>query len=184
MFAPLWQSSPANADTVNVDLFSDSTIADLYDAMIKTKQTVMSPGIQIGNLFDWMFDPDEKNRKYEPHAFIMEPLLSNFTGSTEPVGFVLALTSFKNLFSRLLPEGANGIYCVVKDTCGKNMTFLLNGPDVEFMGWDDHHRGFEEYEQVIQLELYENYTKGLCVHVLHIYPSATFQESYETNKPA
>jgi hypothetical protein len=184
VFAPLWQSSPANAAAVNVDLFSDSHIADLYTAMIKTQQTVMSPGIQIGNLFDWMFDANEKDRMSEPHAFIMEPLLSNFTGSPDPVGFVLALTSYKNLFSRLLPMGANGVYCVLSNNCGVTMTFLLNGPEAVFLGWEDLHEGFEEYEHVVQLELYKNYTKELCVHDLHIYPSATFQESYETNKPA
>lgn len=184
VLAPLWQSSPAEAGTVNIDLFSDSRITELYTAMIKTQQTVMSPGLEIGNLFDWMFDPEEKFRKAEPHAFIMEPMLSNFSGSPDPVGFMLALTSYRNLFTRLLPEGANGIYCVLTDTCGIAMTFLLNGPHAEFIGYDDYHDGLDEYERVVTLELYQNYTEELCVHDLHIYPSITFQQSYETNKPA
>lgn len=63
LFAPLWQSSPADAGSVNVDLLSNPTIAQLYTAMDKTRQTVMSQGVKIGNLFDWMFDPYEKERK-------------------------------------------------------------------------------------------------------------------------
>jgi hypothetical protein len=183
VLAPLWQSSPADAGTVNVDLFSDSHISQLYRAMIKTRQTVMSPGIEIGHLFDWMFDPEEKHKKVEPHAFIMEPILSNFTGSEEPVGFIMGLTSFKNFFTRLLPEGANGIYCVMNDTCGTSMTFLLNGPEVEFLGYADLHEGLDEYERVVHVELYQNSTEELCVHDLFIYPSQAYMQSYESNKP-
>lgn len=184
VFAPLWQSSPADAGTVNVDLFSDPNITQLYTAMIKTGETVMSPGLEMGNLFDWMFDPEEKFRKPEPHAYIMEPMFANFTSGAEPVGFLLALTSFRNLFTRLLPEGTNGIYCVVTDTCGNAMTFVLNGPDAIFLGYDDVHEGYEEYHEQSLMEIYESDTEELCVHELHIYPSAVFQEQYQTNKPA
>ena len=196
VYAPLWQSSPADVDTVNVDLLSDPRIADLYTAMVKTRQTVMSPGIEIGNLFDWMFDPEEKFRKVEPHAFIMEPMYTNFTNpnsenpnqaqedNAELVGFMIALTSYRNLFTRLLPEGADGVYCVVTDTCGIKMTFELNGPEAIFLGYDDLHEGLEEYESTIPLELYERTdAEELCVHDLHIYPSRKFQQSYQTRKP-
>ena len=193
MYAPLWQSSPADVNTVNVDLLSDPRIANLYIAMVKTQQTVMSPGYDIGNLFDWMFDPEEKFRKLEPHAFIMEPMYTNFTNPSNPedaakdnaelVGFMIALTSYRNLFTRLLPEGANGLYCVVTDSCGIKMTFELNGPEAVFLGYDDLHEGLEEYESTVPLELYERDADELCVHDLHIYPSKRFQQSYNTRKP-
>lgn len=186
IFAPLWQSSPADAGTINVDLLSNPTIEQLYTAMLKTRQTVMSQGVPIGNLFDWMFDPEEKSRKVEPHAFIMEPMYSDFDWqNSEPVGFFIALTSFRNLFSKLLPEGTNGIYCFIEDSCGSTgMTFRLDGPEVTFLGYGDFHNGYDEYEQVVQMELYETVTEELCVHQLHIYPSDAFVQSYSTNSPA
>ncbi|KAL3920659.1 MAG: hypothetical protein SGILL_003151 [Bacillariaceae sp.] len=184
IFAPLWQTSPADAGTVNVDLFADPDIVQLFTAMMEVQETVMSPGVPIGNLFDWMFDPEEKNRKVEPHAFILEPMLANLTGDQEPVGFLLALTSFRNLFTRLLPEGSNGIYCVLEDTCGNKMTFLLNGPEALFLGYEDLHEGYEEYEEQFQIELYKSTAPDLCAHTLHIYPSVTFEQSYQSNKPA
>jgi hypothetical protein len=184
IFAPLWQSSPADATTVNVDLFSDPDISQLYKAMVEVQETVMSPGIEIGNLFDWMFDPEEKYRKAEPHAVIMEPIFANFSGVQEPVGFILALTPYRNLFTRLLPEGHSGIYCVVTDTCGNSMTYELNGPEATFLGYHDVHNGYDEYHEQSQMELYEKGAEELCVKDLHIYPSATFESGYQTNKPA
>mmetsp|Transcript_20032 Transcript_20032/g.35262 ORF Transcript_20032/g.35262 Transcript_20032/m.35262 type:complete len:1107 (-) Transcript_20032:235-3555(-) len=185
LFAPLWQSSPAEHSTVNVDLLSDGNISQLFTAMMHAKETVMSPGLEIGNLFDWMFDPVEKFRKAEPHAYIMEPMYSNYTEQEEPVGFLLALTSYRNLFTRLLPDGVNGMYCVITDTCGNAMTFVLNGADAVFLGYDDVHEGYEEYEIAFPLELYEHEdVEGLCAHEIHIYPSFTMVTAYKTNNPA
>jgi hypothetical protein len=126
-YAPIWQSSPHHADTVNVDLFSDPRISALYSAMLRNNETVLSPGFEIGNLFDWMFDPIEKPQKVQPHGFIMEKVQVDFGKGKEVAGFVLGLTSFRNLFTRLVPEGTQGIYAVVRGTpaCGRNMTFLL-----------------------------------------------------------
>lgn len=73
---------------------------------------------------------------------------------------------------------------MVTDSCGNSMTFRLDGPETTFLGYDDLHEGYDEYEQVIQLELYENVTEELCVHDLHIYPSVTFEKTYQTNSPA
>jgi hypothetical protein len=183
LFAPLWQSSPAEASSVNVDLFSDPNISQLYTAMRKVKETVMSPGTKIENMFDWMFAPEEKFRKVEPHAFIMEPMLANLTGEDEPVGFLLALTSYRNLFTRLIPEDANGIYCVVSDTCGNDMTYELNGPEARFLGYEDFHEGYEDYHEQIEIVHYKNRVEELCLPTLHIYPSATFEKDHQTNKP-
>jgi hypothetical protein len=40
-FAPLWQISPANATAVNVNLFSDKRITDMYTPMIETRQPLL-----------------------------------------------------------------------------------------------------------------------------------------------
>lgn len=63
LMEPLWQSSPANADTVRVNLFSDPCIMRLFQTNMDVKHTVMSPETKIGNLFDWMFDDNEKDCK-------------------------------------------------------------------------------------------------------------------------
>ena len=187
LLAPLWQNSPAEASTINVDLFSDTRIADLYESMLETNQTVMSSATQIGNLFDWMFYSDEKYHEEEPHAFLMEPVFANFSSEqSEPIGFVMGLTSFRHLFEDILPPGADGIYCVLtgSSACGTNITYLINGPEAIFIGYHDLHEGLDEYEASIQLELYDTITENLCVHDLHIYPSPGLEELHQTSKAA
>ncbi|KAG7352535.1 adenylate/guanylate cyclase [Nitzschia inconspicua] len=183
-YAPLWQSSPHYSDTVNVDLFSDPHIRKLYSTMTNSGEMKLSPGYEIGNLFDWMFDPSEKSKKEEPHAFIMEQVHVDFGQGKEAGGFVLALTSFRNLFTRLLPEGTEGIYAVITGTlaCERNMTFLLRGEAVDFLGYEDlHELELEHHRRSIQMEIYETVPDDLCLHELNLYPSKAYIDSYKTN---
>lgn len=184
IFAPVWQTTPADPVTVNFDLLSNPDIFQLFKDMVMMQEAVMSPGIQIGNLFDWVVHEDWKHLKEEAHALIMEPLFSNFSRAQNPVGFLLALAPYRNFFLHLLPEGTRGIYCVVQDTCGNILTLELNGAGAIFLGYDDFHKGYDEYHEQSRLELYENDALEICVKDLHIYPSLDFESTYQTNKPA
>jgi hypothetical protein len=164
--APLWQISPPEARTVNVNLFYDERITDLYDAMVATNQTVLSSETKIYDLFDFAIDDSEKERKETPHGLIMDPVYSTFENQTI-VGFLMALTPFDNLLKRLLPEDAKGIIAVITNTCGKEMTFELNGINATFLGYEDlHDPDFDEYEFSKVMELYETIAENLCVHTV------------------
>jgi hypothetical protein len=185
--APLWQSSPAEPSTVNVDMFSDSRFTKLYHTMRETKQAVMGSATAIGPLFEWIYTQDDRDHNLDPHAFLMEAVFANFSHANEvvePIGVIMAVTSYKHLFERILPEGANGIYVVLtgNSACGANVTFLLNGPEAAFVGYHDFHQGLDQYEEVIPLELYDTVTENLCTHDLHIYPSPVFKDIHNTNK--
>jgi hypothetical protein len=186
VLAPLWQVTPAKASAVNVNLFSDERVVDLYTAMIASRQSLLSTTTEIEDLFDFLFDPDEKPKKSSPHAFLMEPVYSAFEESPELVGFLLGVTSFKNIMDNAVEEGANGIVCVISDSCrSRDMTYLLNGPVSTFLGYGDlHDKNFEDYMHSVQLEAYETIVEGVCLHELKVYPSATFRATYETNNPA
>lgn len=186
LLAPLWQMSPPYSGTVNVDLLSDSHISKLVSVMTQTNQAVLSPGIEMDNLFDWMFDPEEKFRMVEPHGYILAGVNASFSEEPDYVGFLLCLTSYRNLFTRLLPEGANGIYVnlIGSEACGTNMTFLLEGPEATFLGYEDVRGSrLEDYKRSFPLQNYSNVVDDLCVYELNLFPSASFQESYQTNKP-
>ncbi|KAG7366318.1 adenylate/guanylate cyclase [Nitzschia inconspicua] len=159
---------------------------ELFSSMINSGETVLSPGYEIGNLFDWMFDPNEKSQKVDPHAFIMEKVHVDFGQGQEVAGFVLALTSFRNLFTRLLPEGTEGIYAVVTGTpaCERNMTFLLRGDTADFLGYEDlHELSLDHHKRSVPMELYETVPDDLCLHLLNVYPSKAYIDSFNTNKP-
>jgi hypothetical protein len=153
--------------------------------MIATNQSVLSAATEIGDLFDFLFDPEEKPLKVNPHGFLMEPVYSAFEENPSLVGFLIAVTTFGNLLDRLLPAGANGIVCVIRDSCGNDITYELKGRLSIYLGPGDlHDRKFDKYMRSTPMELYETTAEGLCAHDLYIYPSVTFREAYDTKDPA
>jgi hypothetical protein len=185
VLAPLWQVTPEVASAVNSNLLSDERVLDLYTTMIATNQSLLSAATEIGDLFDFLFDPDEKVSKLNPHAFLMEPVYSAFVESPELVGLLLGVTSFENTLDNVVQEGANGIVCVISDSCGNDMTYELNGPKSTFLANADlHDKRFDRFMHSVQLESYETVVEGMCVHKLKVYPSAAFRATYGTNKPA
>jgi hypothetical protein len=164
---------------------SNEIISDLYETMIATKTSVLSVATEIGDSFDFLFDPEEKALKRNPHGFLMEPVYSAFEENPELVGFIIGVTSFGNLLDKLLPTGANGIVCVVKDTCGNAITYELNGLVSTFLGEGDlHDPKFNKHERSTRMELYKRDFEERCAHSLYIYPSAKFREAYTTKYPA
>jgi hypothetical protein len=185
LVAPLWQIASADASVVNVDLFSDERLSSLYSSMLEKDYSIISQAYEIGDFFDFLFDPEEKDRKSNPHAFIMEPVYDSFEEEPELVGVLVAVTSWENLFDRLLPEGTNGIVCVVTGACGNDITFELNGPETVYLGpTDAHDPSFDDYGEHFPVEIHDyDHVEDLCLRTLHIYPSKTFRESYNTNDP-
>jgi hypothetical protein len=117
-------------------------------SMKTTNTSVLSAATEIGDLFDFLFDPEEKPLKRNPLGFLMEPVYSALKENLEPIGFIIGVTSFGNLLDRILPTGANGIVCVVKDTCGNAFTYELNGLVSTFLGEGDlHDPNFDKYER-------------------------------------
>jgi hypothetical protein len=167
---PVWQTSPPDLIPINNNLLSDARVLELYNTMIASNQSVISGHLKIFDLWDFMFDPEEKVKKPDPHAFLMEPVYGTFeepnSGRTPTlVGILLGLTSWKNIFDRLIPEGVDGVVCVVNGRCGTSFTYELNGPKSKFLGEGDlHDPNYSHLEQTVQLELYVNDVDGLCVH--------------------
>jgi len=187
LYAPMWQVSPASYTPINVNLLSDPRVEDLFVSMVSVNESIMSPMTKITDLWDFMFDPEEKPQKEDPHGMLMEPVYRSFeaAGNRELVGFLLGLTSWKNKFNMLLPEGVEGIYAVVKDSCNSTMTFWLNGTKAVYLGEDDHHEtAYDQYEREMPMELYKNKVDTMCEHHLYVYPSAVFENSYKTSGPA
>jgi hypothetical protein len=185
VLAPLWQVSPAAASAVNVNLLADERVASLYNAMIATDQSLLSAATEIGDLFNFLRGPGTDDHKSDPHAFLMEPVYATFTESPELVGFLLGVTLFETIMNNVVQEGANGIVCVISDSCGHDMTYELNGPVSTFLGNEDlHDERYDKFMHSVQLESYGTIVEGMCVHELKVYPSAAFRATYDSNKPA
>jgi hypothetical protein len=87
-------------------------------------------------------------------------------------------------FRDILPYNSNGIVLVVKNTCGGDFTYQINGPSVKYLGGGDKHDPkydhmsresnlfdlksyFQEDSKYSGLSL-ENET---CIYSFHVYPS-------------
>jgi hypothetical protein len=42
--------------------------------MVATNKSVLSTATEIGDLFGFLFEPEEKPLKQNPHGFMMEPV--------------------------------------------------------------------------------------------------------------
>jgi hypothetical protein len=184
-YAPLWQVTPPEPDVINVNLFSDELLFDLFMVMIAMNRTVQSKSTHLDNFFDFVLNEDSMARKQHPHAFLAEPVYDVFAKNAKVVGVLFALAPFDNLFNDILDENAKGIICVISDSCGSTITFEINGPNVTFFGYGDFHDPkYDKFANVANLELYESMVDGLCVHKVHVYPSSVFAQEYFTSQPA
>jgi len=188
ILAPAWQIAPTPGDDpkmVNYQLLADPVVANLVRIMKETRETVLSKALEVENLFDHSYDADEKQEKIVPHSYVAEPVFDNFEPGARMVGFLLALTSWRNMFNNILPEGASGILIVVNGNCGGQFTFELDGPTPVYLGKGDHHDPiFDAYKRSIMVEDYpQGIVEGMCYHEIDVYPSVTFHDSYRTSKP-
>lgn len=70
------------------------------------------------------------------------------------------------------------------DSCGIQHSYLINGPDVEFLGEDDWHDS--AYNSMVVEGLLNQPQAGAapyCQHRLRVYPTATFEEIHKTGDP-
>ena len=143
--------------------------------------TLFSP-FSFGPQFDFLFDPEEKEFKKDPHGFILEPVYSKIEENPKLIGIAIGVTPFGNLLDRLLPEGVDGIIAVLKDNCGNVMSFELSSGKAYFLGYEDVHEAeMASYVRTeTNIEMYEEILDGLCAHDLSLYPTNKLRATYDT----
>jgi hypothetical protein len=185
LHAPIWQVSPPDVGTVNVDLLQDEFVAHLFEEVKALNRSVLSRATPITDFFGFLFDPEEEYLKPNPFAFILQPVYDSFEPNKTMVALLIAVTSYENLLDKLLPDSSSGIICVIRDGCGTDISYILQGREASFLGYGDYHDpAYDAYKAITMIELYGNETGDVCVHTLEIYPTATLQMAYQTNKPA
>jgi hypothetical protein len=67
----------------------------------------------------------------------MQPIfreLGDVNDSSEVVGVIQGVVPWDRYLTNLLPEGVDGITCVLKNTCGQAFTYELDGNRVRLLG--------------------------------------------------
>ena len=190
-FGPVWQQAPAPADPasiINFDLFSLEPFARVYHGMWESRLPVLS---EVMNL-EWLYGSAVKDDSEHPHSFLMSPVYPSLKAglheSDDLAGLLLAVVDWDHYFANLLVEGTNGIVVVLHDTCGDHFTYELHGPKAVFIGegdLHDHAYNHLEFDTEFAPFLHHNFSETLehCEYDLRIFPSATLESAYRTERP-
>jgi class 3 adenylate cyclase len=207
-YLPQWQIAPiVNVPAlVNFNLLSHSGYQDSLNALLEAKVAV------VGRSFDFSDPNDEATagrkdvfriflQKWEeedvyggdPIADLHVPLYDDYSEDTRNlVGLLTCVVYWRSYFVNILPENTNGIIVVLENTCDQKYTYQVNGPSVEYIGPGDQHDSvYDKFKMSTEEGAYlqsdddrKRDINGSCLYRIHVYPSADFESSFVTDKPA
>lgn len=94
-----------------------------------------------------------------PHSLTMAPIYSSFdvdrSDMSSLVGYVAGVGLWDFYLSRLLPEGVNGVFAVLSNSCSQTVTYTINGPVATYLGEGDLHSS--EYNYLVQSLVFEGF---------------------------
>jgi hypothetical protein len=164
-YVPVWQMSPPpkQPSLVNYDLNSDPVFEGMVNQiLISGGQAGLSKFVDISGFYEGLFTElehwhlhdqfhgnDNGAREHTPHSHphtvIAAPVRSTINADAEIVGILAAILPWDLFFTRLLPQGINGVYVVLENSCGQVVSYLINGPDAEYLGGGDLHQTRYDY---------------------------------------
>lgn len=186
-FAPQWQQAPAprNQAIVNLDLLLNPTIQRTYQFITRANHAILSETVNLRTLYQNFVSDDSAE---DPHSFLMQPVYDEFGDGRKLVAFMMAILPWNNYFANLVAEDVQGIFLVMRSSCGSAFTYLINGRTASFLGMGDvHDMKFNslKHTQSFTSFLYQthgNFT-ALCTYDMDIYPSSTLYEESKTHRP-
>lgn len=144
---PAWTYSPTPHTFRFINW--DFTDAEDYDAIIRAshtlKQETLFTRVRSYVSANGAFTEEEHAAKHSPlfahvlsqlpHSFVFHAIRKDpDANDSDIVAMVVGGMAWDAALLGLLPKNANGIFVVIKNTCGQSYTFLINGPDATFMG--------------------------------------------------
>jgi hypothetical protein len=163
-YVPGWQISPPPADPlfVNLNVLSYPKISAAASDGISSKQQLLTMFVDVsfihhgieqfpdvghsanqsaGQLPQYLLPPPS-DMSTQPHSVHITPIKGSFDEGYSVVALLLSVVDWDKFFSRLLPEGSNGIFAVLQNSCEQSVTFEINGPTATFVGVGDLHDPF------------------------------------------
>ena len=179
-YAPLWQTAANDGTPVgiltNYDSYGFEAFPDIFDRMIRYQTPILSQAFPL------------VASQAIPQSYMVVPVYKTVlpdenTGNREVAAALISILPWENYFVDLVPEGIDGIYLIIKNSCDgiDDYSYEINGPEVTFLGVGDFHdTDYDDFEVTTD---FSTYAVTECVNTLHIYPSTTFQDAYVTNRP-
>lgn len=211
MYFPAWQSYPTASREMPPFNFNYQMEEDTFDILkrgfVHVTNVINDPNVgkldtdYLHDYVDATFDVQEPASEalfpiFEAAAYDVNIIDKVGTEATKMVGFVHVEFFWGNEILNMLPMGVDGILLVISTSCNSVFTYEVNGPDVEFIGYGDHHN--PKYDNMVlessflELPTYSagrNVYTGLylsdekCPYTFRAYPSETFEDDYVSADP-
>jgi len=205
-FRPPPLFKPFDTSIVNYNALSLKEYQLSYDAMMKSDMFVMGRAGK-NELINYAVSQEDHDKLHadtdvsnvtfgladnHPHSPLIYPVHEYQTIGTnrsKVVAMIVSVLPWDNYLKHLLPQGVNGIYCILKNSCGQEFTYLVNGNDATFLGvGDQHDPAYDGDEFLIPFneflgKMESNTSEGDCSYWFAVYPSSELHATYETNTP-
>lgn len=165
------------------DLHSEDSDTAFFSLLlgIKEQSQVEYPGDPLSQVFFPIFDA----RFYS----------QNGETDLDTVGVMVAWIRWMDYFKDTLPADMKGIVVVLKDSCGGNFSYVVDGPEAKPFGEGDlHNSRYDAMRRNASLESVQTiddgtekglaFKQGHCTVTIDVFPSNAFHSLYNTNVPA
>ncbi|CAB9519134.1 Receptor-type guanylate cyclase gcy [Seminavis robusta] len=213
-FAPVWQSAPTTVrDGINLNVrsFTEGKIG--VDTAHSTGELALrgfmtsEPGNSTSEdgLTAWyaeLLSTHAGKPVYyngDPLSEAAYPIFADFddendNGEREVVAVMNAQFSWQTYFEGLLPDTNRGFLVVLTNECDGSFTYVINGAEVDKLGFGDLHDPKFDHMNVSTylqdgLTIHDGSATGVklnqrgCPYSLHVYPSQEIMNEYITSMP-
>jgi hypothetical protein len=208
-FAIFWQFAPVTADRsiINGNMFADEAFSTESAPVLDKQRAALSrvhmynssaakQGGFAGSIHGLLKAQNRVSPENEPYANIYFPIFEYMDRNSLPVAILSTTVFWKNYFVNILPEGVEGVVCVVENSKGQTFTYQIDGPTATYLGFADLHEakydfmkmsgsfmgahaGSESGHTHSGVPLDEDF----IAYSVRIYPSAQLETSYRTSTP-
>ncbi|KAL7574161.1 hypothetical protein ACA910_014840 [Epithemia clementina (nom. ined.)] len=189
MMLPILQYGPGviSNGLINMDLNTHPVIQAAFRDTLLDHNTMVSQVTDLSFLTGYTKSQADPKT---PRSIIMGPVFDKFDKKSRSMaGVVMAVLEWDTYLKSSRPDEVHHLTVHVSDTCGSEMTFLINGQNVDFMGVEDTHD--TRYDHMVRKAEFATFTpvEGLidgkfhCNYSLAVYPMQDFESDFHSSKP-
>jgi Adenylate and Guanylate cyclase catalytic domain len=173
---------------INYNLLAEPAITSLLRGLGSLYHPVLSPVLET-DLYEDAVGGEERVELESVESLILHPVYDSIAEDNVFVAFLWAVLPWDRYFQQVLPEGIDGIICVLENTCGQIYSFQINGPDTIFLGEGDlHESAYDAYAVETTVVKTKEAGGGLsidgtCIFNFTLYPSTEYEESFVNQVP-
>jgi hypothetical protein len=203
-YYPIWQQSPPYHSLVNDNFVEAANYGPFVDVCAATGDIVLGdcevypPGnvssphpFTSVHAFMLSYAAGEYvEYRGDPITPIFLPVFDSYNEDRKLVAVMYALIAWKSYFFNILPKNVEPIVVILANSCHGPFTYIIDGPDVQFVGAGDFHSSnMEQYAAYVDLEdLLSESINGIslnqdvCQYNLTVYPTESNYNQYNTGK--